>query len=80
MAKVVTPRLNLKEILKAVPHIVKFPTTTMWCDYDQEADVLYISFERPQDATNSVMLDNGILVHYRKAKVVGVTILEASTR
>ena len=80
MAKVRRRKVELKEILKAVPHIVKFPTSKMWCDYDKEADVLYIGFERPQDATDSEMLDNGILLHYRGDKVVGVTILEASTR
>jgi len=81
MAKVVKKRkVELREILKAVPHIVKFPTSRIWCDYDKEADVLYISFERPQNATESEMLDNGILLHYRGDKPVGVTILEASTR
>ncbi|HEX9974238.1 MAG TPA: DUF2283 domain-containing protein [bacterium] len=52
----------------------------MWLDYDEEADVLYISFQRPQQATDSEMLDNGILLRYRKEKLVGVTVLDASTR
>ena len=26
-----------------------------WADYDEEADVLYISFERPQKATDGQM-------------------------
>jgi uncharacterized protein YuzE len=81
MAKAVKKtRAELREILKAVPHILKFPTTQVWCDYDKEVDVLYISFERPQKATDSEMLDNGILLRYRGKKLVGVTILEASTR
>ena len=49
-------------------------------DYDQEADVLYISFKRPQKATDSEMLENGILVRYRGGQVIGLTILEASKR
>ena len=52
----------------------------MWLDYDEEADVLYISFQRPQQATDSEMLDNGILLRYRKEKLVGVAVLDASTR
>jgi uncharacterized protein YuzE len=42
--------------------------------------VLYLSFERPQDATDSLMLGDGILVRYRGDKLVGITILEASKR
>jgi uncharacterized protein YuzE len=52
----------------------------MSCDYDAEADVLYISFERPQDATDSEMLEDGILLRYRGKKLVGMTVLEASRR
>jgi uncharacterized protein YuzE len=50
----------------------------MWLDYDEEADVLYISFKRPQKADDSEMLKNGIILRYRKKEVVGITILEAS--
>ena len=36
-----------------------------WTDYDHEADVLYISFERPQKATDSKLRDDGVLLRYR---------------
>jgi len=52
----------------------------VWIDFDEEADVLYISFQRPQRATDSEMLDNGILLRYRQDQLVGVTVLDASTR
>jgi uncharacterized protein YuzE len=39
---------------------------------------LEISFKRPQKATDSEMLDNGVLLRYREDELVGVTILEAS--
>jgi uncharacterized protein YuzE len=52
----------------------------MWVDYDKEADVLYISFKRPQKATDSEMLENGILLRYRGNEIVGNTVLEASKR
>ena len=51
-----------------------------WIDYDKEADVLYLSFDRPQKATDSEMLDNGVLLRYKGEKLVGMTVLEASKR
>ncbi len=52
----------------------------MWVDYNQEADVLYISFRRPQKATESEMRENGILLRHRDDELVGLTILDASKR
>ena len=51
-----------------------------WVDYDQEADVLYISFRHPQNATDSEMTDTGILYRYRGKELVGLTILDVSSR
>jgi uncharacterized protein YuzE len=80
VAKEIMTEDTVREIFEATPHILKFPQTKMWIDYDKEADVLYISFKRPQKATDSNMLDNGILLRYRDTELVGVTILEASKR
>ncbi|MDY6867960.1 MAG: DUF2283 domain-containing protein [Chloroflexota bacterium] len=52
----------------------------VWIDYDDETDVLYISFQRPQKATDTEMTDEGILLRYRGEQLVGITILDASTR
>ncbi len=52
----------------------------MWTDYDAEADVLYISFRKPQQANDSIMEDDGNIYHYRDEELVGVTILNASTK
>ena len=60
--------------------MLRFPKDKLWIDYDKEADVLYLSFERPQKATDSEMLDNGVLLRYKGDKLVGMTILEASKR
>ncbi|MBW1714621.1 MAG: DUF2283 domain-containing protein [Deltaproteobacteria bacterium] len=60
--------------------MLRFPKDKLWIDYDKEADVLYLSFERPQKATDSEMLDNGVLLRYKRDKLVGITILEASKR
>ena len=70
----------LSEVLQTGPHLAKFPTKRFWVDYDEEADVLYLSFERPQNATDSEMLDNGILLRYREEALVGMTILDVSKR
>jgi len=52
------------------------PSRRMWVDYD-EVDVLYISFEKPQNATDSEMIED-VIVHRRGKEVVGVTVLHAS--
>jgi uncharacterized protein YuzE len=57
----------------------KFPSSKMWLDYDEEADVLYISLKRPQRATRTIDLDKqGILLRYRDNEMVGITVLDAS--
>jgi len=80
MAKEIIREEMIKEIFKATPHLLKFPSGRMWIDYDKEADVLYINFKKPQKATDSEMLKSGILIRYRGEQVVGLTILEASKR
>ena len=42
--------------------------------YDEEGDVLYISFEEPREATDSVDLD-GIVYRYRGENLIGMTVL-----
>ena len=49
-------------------------------DYDADADILYISFRRSQQATDSEMTEEGILLRYKGDELVGITILDASTR
>ena len=80
MAKEIAHESVLNEVFKATPHLLKFPVAKMWIDYDKEADVLYIIFNRPQKATDSEMHENGILFRYKGDELVGITILEASKR
>ncbi len=54
------------------------PTGHVWTEYDDSADVLYISFRKPQGANDSVMEDDGNIYHYRDSELVGVTVLNAS--
>ena len=69
--------IKIQEISKIVPHILSMPSKVMWIDYDEEANVLYINFEKPQKATDSRMV-NDMIIHYRKDDIVGVTVLNAS--
>lgn len=69
-----------ESVMQAIPMLVDFPHQRFWVDYDREADVLYISFRRPQNADDSIMTDEGILMRYRQDELVGVTVLDASTR
>jgi len=57
--------------------IDKSAAKKLWLDYDEEADVLYVSFRRPQKATDSRMEDD-LIYHYRDGELVGVTILHVS--
>lgn len=70
----------INEACMATPHILRFPIAKMGIDYDKEADVLYISFKRPQKATDSEMTKDGVLLRYRDDELVGITILDASKR
>lgn len=69
-----------ESVLQAIPILVDFPQRRFWVDYDQEADVLYISFRRPQNADDSIMTDEGILIRYREDELVGLTVLDAAAR
>jgi uncharacterized protein YuzE len=71
---------TVASVTQAVPLLLKFPERRFWVDYDAEADVLYISFRRPQQATNTEMTEEGILLRYQGDELVGITILDASTR
>jgi uncharacterized protein YuzE len=71
---------TVESVTLAVPLLLKFPERRFWVDYDAEADVLYISFRRPQQTTDTKMTEEGILFRYKGDQLVGITILDASTR
>lgn len=63
---------------KALPHLLKLPSKQFWVDYDTDADVLYVSFERPQQATDTRPSGDHLLLRYRGRRLVGVTVLHTS--
>lgn len=70
----------VRDLLSIVPDLTKVARKPVRVAYDRGADVLYVSFERPQKATNTVDRGDGVLLRYRGRKLVGVTILSASNR
>ncbi len=43
-------------------------------DYDKAADVLYISFGPPKAASDSTVLNNDIILHYKGDRIIGITV------
>ena len=68
-----------QSIFRALPSLLDVPRTRYWVDYDEEVDVLYISFSHPQKATDTQITEDGLLLRYRGENLVGVTVLEASS-
>jgi len=78
MAKLLGARA-VQTVVSAVPLLLRFPVKRFWVDYDRAADVLYISFRRPQKSTEIRATDEGLLLRYNGKELVGITVLEAST-
>jgi len=70
----------IQTCLNLTANLVKLPVRNIWIDYDKEADVLYLSFRKPQRAKKTVETGDDILVRTDEGKIVGITILNASDR
>ena len=66
------------DILSLVPQTLNLRSKHLWLDYDEDADVLYISLRKPQRATDSDM-DGRFVYHYDGNELVGVTVLQVKT-
>ena len=66
----------IKKMEQLAPDIMDI-SPQIWIDLDREADVLYVSFEKPQNADDSEV-EGDIIVHKRKNKIVGLSFLHAS--
>ena len=64
---------KLDQLLTPLPPLLAL-SRQIWIDYDDEADVLYLSFRKPQQATDSE-LDGDVIYHYRQGDLVGLTII-----
>jgi uncharacterized protein YuzE len=77
MGTIVNEQEVIKTFLGITPDIVKLPISQVWADYDKEADVLYLSFRRPQRAKKTEEIGDDILVRKDGKEIVGITILNA---
>jgi uncharacterized protein YuzE len=66
--------------IAAATKIMKLPARHVWLDYDKEADVLYMSFRKPQRAKETIELEDDILLRKDGKEIVGLTILNASSK
>lgn len=71
---------EITEFLMFMPALRKAPHRTVWSTYDPEADVLYINYRKPSEATDSELTDDDVIVRYAGDEVIGFTILHASKR
>jgi uncharacterized protein YuzE len=70
----------IQTCLNLTANLVKLPARNVWIDYDKEADVLYLSFRKPQRAKKTVETEDDVLVRTDENEIVGITILNASER
>ena len=71
---------EVEKISDLVPHFLGIPHKKIWVDYDEEADVLYVSFKKPSHADDSELTEDDVIVRREKGEVVGMTFLNASKR
>lgn len=58
--------------------LARYGKSKLWIDYDEEADVLYLNFQKPQKADSAYQGRDGIIRRTRGSKIIGLTILNAS--
>ena len=75
----VTVSSVVSEVLRALPRAARVPSERYWVDYDRQGDVLYLSFDRPQRATDTRPVGDHFLLRFRGRRMVGVTVLHASS-
>ena len=65
--------ITIEKAIEGLPELLAF-SPRVWVDYDAEADALYISFRKPQRATDSE-LEGNVVYHYDGEQLVGLTVL-----
>ena len=68
----------IKQFYPFISNLIKLPERKVWTDYDVQADVLYVSFGKPEKAKDTIPTEEGILVRKKGKKLIGFTILNAS--
>ena len=53
----------------------------IWFDYDKQNDILYINFGYDiEDADESIMTENDIVIRIKNNKIAGITVFDFSKR
>ena len=53
----------------------------IWFDYDKQNDILYINFGyNLEDADESIMTENDIVIRIKENRIVGITVFDFSKR
>jgi uncharacterized protein YuzE len=71
--------VDIEKISQMVPGFLGIPHKKIWVDYDEDADVIYVTFKKPSHADDSEMIDD-MVIRYENDDVVGITFLNASRR
>ncbi|KAF0237862.1 MAG: hypothetical protein FD181_1542 [Prolixibacteraceae bacterium] len=70
--------IAVNEIKNILPWFMK--QKTVWANYDEEADVLYLHFKKPNHADHSEMTDDDMIIRYENEEIIGVTVLNVSKK
>jgi uncharacterized protein YuzE len=72
--------LAIEEYLRLLPSLKQTEQGSLWLSYETEADVLYVNFKKPSEATDSELTDDDVIIRYEGEEIIGCTILHASQR
>jgi uncharacterized protein YuzE len=72
--------INFAPYRNLVKAVRESPVRSFWVDYDEEADVLYVNFEKPTAATDAELTDEDVIIRFEGNTVIGLTILHAGSR
>jgi len=68
----------INDINSLIPYFLKFKN--VWANFDEEADVLYLHFKKPNRADRTEMTDDNIIIRYEENEIIGISVLNASKR
>lgn len=70
--------IAVNEIKNILPWFMK--QKTVWANYDEQADVLYLHFKKPNHADHSELTDDDMIIRYENDEIIGVTVLNVSKK
>jgi len=70
--------IAVNEIKSVLPWFMK--QKTVWANYDEQVDVLYLHFKKPNHADHSELTDDDMIIRYENDEIIGVTVLNASKK